>query len=330
MALTPVQVFETDAGDFVMAFLGAMGSDGLLIWRGALGWEFHEPNSLAWDSQHQGVYRNSRATPIDQATLGARGIPWPDALAYPKTSRQWKDNFVSALPMSPALDAALGALAGGATLPVHLILFEDRYETSFGDGKFLYPYAAFWDAEQCDDCLRRLNEEEQLKIAAGFYSLGHAFSAKALAIRLDAATQTIHADLRIETYEHYDLNEVLLLLDPRMAWKAESRSVHWRAAVEPQVLERLDAMRHGTDDEQVWIVLRRHYARSPFGTIAQPVVEAAFWSEAQAHAYAQQRPPGSSVGSVRICAHHDAERLVGYQVVGELALHNVVALLALS
>ena len=232
--------------------------------------------------------------------------------------------------MSPALESALGALAGGATLPVHLILFEDRYETSFGDGKFLYPYNAFWDRERCDDCLRRLNEEEELKIAAGFYSLGYAFTAKEMSVRLDAATQSVVTDLRIGLYEHYNLNDVLLLLDPRMAWKTEARSVYWRAAVEPQVLERLDAMRHGTDDEQVWIVWRRSYSQSPFGAISQPVVEGTFWSEAQAKAYAQQRPPGSNVGTVRICTHQDSERLVGYQAVGELALHNVVALLALS
>jgi hypothetical protein len=246
-----------------------------------------------------------------------------------KTSRQWKDNFASVLPMGPALESALEALAGGATLPVHLILFEDRYETSFGDGKFLYPYAAFWEAAQCDACLRRLQEEEELKIAAGFYSLGYAYTAKQLAIRLDPATQTIHADLRIETCEHYDLNEILLLLDPRMAWKGETSSMWWRAAVEPGVLARLDAMRHGSDDEQVWIVSRMFYQASPFGTIAQPVVEAACWTEAQASEYAQQRPPGSSVGSVRVCAHQNNERLVGYLPREGLALHNVLALLAL-
>lgn len=327
--MTQIQAFDLGPDDPVIAFLGAMGGAGLLIWRGAQGWEFHEPGSLAWDGQHQSIYRNSRGTPIDEAALVARGIPWPDAAAYPKTSRQWKDNFVSALPMSPALESALGALAGGATLPVHLILFEDRYETSFGDGKFLYPYAAFWDGERCDACLRRLIEEEELKIAAGFYSLGYAFTTKELTVRLDAPTQTVIADLRIGAYEHYDLNEVLLLLDPRMAWKTEARSVYWRAAVEPQVLERLDAMRHGTIDEQVWIVSRRFYSQSPFGTISQPVVEWAFWSEAQAKEYAQLRPEGSHVGTVRICAHQSAELLVGYQAVGDLALHNVVALLAL-
>ena len=229
----------------------------------------------------------------------------------------------------PAI-AFLGALAGGASLAVHLILFEDRYETSFGDGKFLYAHAAFWDAEQCQACLRRLIEEEELKVAAGFYSLGYAFTAKEMSLRLDLATQRIEADLRIATYEHYDLNEVLLLLDPRMAWKAELSSTWWRAALEPVVLERLDAMRHGSDEEQVWVVSRQFYAQSPFGTIAQPVVEAAFWSEAQAAAYARQRPEGSHVGTVRVCAHQDGELVLGYKVTEGLALHNVLALLALA
>ena len=228
------------------------------------------------------------------------------------------------------MESALGQLSGGATLPVHLILFEDRYETSFGDGKFLYPHAAFWDGEQCAACLRRLNEEEELKIAAGFYSLGYAFTAKELTLRLDLATQTVVADLRIGAYEHYDLNEVLLLLDSRMAYKADLSSAWWRAALEPTVLERLDAMRHGTDDEQIWIVSRRLYETSPFGTITHTVVEGSFWTEAQAKAYAEQRPPGSSVSTVRICAHHSSEQVLGYRAGGDLALHNVLALLVLA
>lgn len=324
------QAFDCGSDEPVIAFLGALGGDGLLIWLGEKGWEFHEPNSLAWDSHHQGAFRNSRATPIDEAALAARGIPRPDPSAYAKTSGLWQDNFVSVLLMSPAQVSALSALASGAPRPVHLILFEDRYETSFGDGKFLYPYAAFWNAEQCDACLRKLKEEEELKIAAGFYSLGYAYTAKELSLRLDAATQQVVADLRIGPYEHYNLSEVLLLLDPRMAWKAEVSSVWWRAAADPAVLGRLDAMCHGTDDEQVWMVSRQHYHPSPFGTIGQPMVEACFWSKGQAKAYAQQRPPGSSVDSVRICAHQSDERLVGYRVLGDLALHNVVALLALA
>lgn len=328
--MSDVPVFLADGDGPVIAFLGAMGSDGLLIWHGEQGWEFHEHGSLAWDSQHQSTYRNSRSKPMDQAALAARGIPWPDTAAYPKTSRLWQDNFASALPMSPTMESALGQLSGGATLPVHLILFEDRYETSFGDGKFLYPHAAFWDGEQCAACLHRLREQEELNVAAGFYSLGYDFTAKELTLRLDLATQTVVADLRIGAYEHYDLNEVLLLLDPRMAFKAELSSTWWRAALEPAVLERLDAMRHGTDEELIWICSRRLYEASPFGTIAQTVVEGSFWTEAQAKAYAEQRPPGSSVSQVRVCSHHSSEQVLGYRVVGDLALHNVLALLAFA
>jgi hypothetical protein len=325
-----VQVFEADAGGQVIAFLGAMGGDGLLIWRDDRGWEFHEPNSLAWDSQHQATYRNSRSTPTDEAGLQARGIPWPDPATWPRTSRQWKDNFVSAIPFSPALESALGALAGGATLPVHLILFEDRYETAFGDGKFLYPHAAFWDAEQCQTCLQRLREEEQLKDAAGFHSLGHAFTARELTICLDAQARQVVADLRIEAYEHYHLNDVLLLLDPRMAWKGETSSAWWRAAVEPGVLERLESMRHEEEEEQVWVVSRNHDSSSPFGSIRQPVVEAAFWTRAEAEAFARQAPGLRWASAVRICAHQPGERLVGTQAREGLALHNVLALLAFA
>ena len=228
------------------------------------------------------------------------------------------------------MGSALMKLTDGAVHAVHLILFEDRYETSFGDGKFLYAHAAFWDGEQCAACLRRLNEQEELKVAAGFYSLGYDFTAKELTLRLDLGTQTVVADLRIGAYEHYDLNEVLLLLDPRMAFKAELSSTRWRAALEPAVLERLDAMRHGTDEESIWICSRNLYEASPFGTIAQTVVEASFWTEAQAKAYAEQRPPGSSVSQVRVCSHHSSEHVLGYRAAGDMALHNVLALLAFA
>ena len=65
--MTPVQVFEADSGDLVIAFLGIMGPDGLLIWRGEKGWEFHEAQSVTWDSLHQAAHRNSRATILDAA-----------------------------------------------------------------------------------------------------------------------------------------------------------------------------------------------------------------------------------------------------------------------
>ena len=325
-----VQVFETDSGEVVIAFLGIMGSDGLLIWRGGKGWEFHAPNSRAWDAQHQGTYRNSRSTPIGEAALRARGIPWPDPAAYSSTSLQWKDNFASAVASSAVHESALVILADGAVHSVHLILYEDRYETAFGDGKFLYPHAAFWDADQCSACLQRLNDEEDLKIAAGFYSIGRAFTANELFIHLDAAEQKVVADLRIEAYQHYDLNEVLLLLDPRMTWQAETSSAVWRAAVCPPVLARLESRPHDPVEEQIWVVARGYTVTTPLGALRQPIVEAAFWSEAQAQELAQQTPPDRHAYPVRICAHQSGERLVAYQHQAGLALHNVVALLALD
>jgi hypothetical protein len=325
-----VQVFEADSGEFVIAFLGTMGSDGLLIWRGAKGWEFHAPNSRAWDAQHQGTYRNSRSTPIGEAALKARGIPLPDPAAYSNTALQWKDNFASAVASSAVHDVALEMLANGTVHLAHLILYEDRYETAFGDGKFLYPHAAFWDAEQCNACLQRLGDEEDLKIAAGFYSVGREFTAKELLIRLDRAEQKVVADLRIGAYEHYDLNEILLLLDPRMAWQAETSSAVWRAAVFPPVLARLDSRPHDPVEEQVWVVARGYTVTTPLGAIRQPIVEAAFWSEAQAQELAQQTPPDRHAYPVRICAHQSGERLVAYQHQEGLALHNVVALLAMD
>jgi hypothetical protein len=158
-----VQVFEADSGEFVIAFLGTMGCDGLLIWRGERGWEFHEAQSVAWDAQHQGAFRNSRAAPIAAAALKARGIPWPDPTAYRGAARQWKDNFASEVPFSAvhesvhmsAHGSVLGKLAGGSALPVHLILYEDLYETAFGDGKFLYPHAAFWSEAKAQELARQ-------------------------------------------------------------------------------------------------------------------------------------------------------------------------------
>ena len=71
--MVEVQLFDLGADEPVIAFLGVMGGAGVLIWRGAQAWEFHEPGSLAWDSQHQSTYRNSRGTLIDAQALAARG-----------------------------------------------------------------------------------------------------------------------------------------------------------------------------------------------------------------------------------------------------------------
>jgi hypothetical protein len=330
--MSTVEVFEADSGDLVIAFLGTMGSGGLLIWRGDKGWGFHEAQSVTWDSMHQATYRNHRATVLDAAALKERGIPWPDPTAYRSSPLQWKDNFASEVPFSLVHESVLGQLADGSALPVHLILFEDLYETAFGDGRFLYPYAAFWDADPCKSCVERLQEEEALKIKAGFYSIGHAYTAKEVLIRADLDAQKVVADLRIEAYQHYDLNGILLLLDPRMDWKAETCSAVWRAAVFPPVLARLDSRSHDPVEEQIWIVTRRDDVQTPLGAIRQAVVEAAFWSEAQAQGLAQQTPPARDCYSVRICTHQSEERLVAYlpSWVEGLSLHNVIALLALA
>ncbi|MBI3553149.1 MAG: hypothetical protein HY077_11595 [Elusimicrobia bacterium] len=319
-----VEVFDLDSGGLTVAFLGSRGSDGVLIHRKDKGWEFHASLSVTWDGLHQTVYRNYRADQVKRAELEDRGISWPDPENYrslpgPKT---WAENFCSEIPAESVPKDILKRITS-KPVAVHIVLQEDLYETGFGDGKFLEFHGAFWDAEQARSHLEWSQDEQAAQIAAGFYNTGCAYTSKEIELRRDG--RKVVADLKLDTYEHYDLESVLAALDPKSASRRRRSCIVPFAEVPPALLERLRKLPHGEMAECVWVV---YQSGEGIGTIPR----AAYWEEGPAKELAQRRKSegeGHFFGAVplTICAHQPGERLVAYIHWHEYALSEVLALL---
>jgi hypothetical protein len=110
-------------------------------------WEFLHPDGARWDAVHQRVYRNFRADRINRDQLPANLPPPPDSIApdlllpLPPPPREifLRSDY-------PNLDKRLQDRDGA--MPLYLVLMEDLYESSNGDGKFHYPETLFFSDEE--------------------------------------------------------------------------------------------------------------------------------------------------------------------------------------
>lgn len=204
------ELYETDS--VVVAFLGSWGSEGLLSFHERSGWTFHPAGSVVWDSFHQGVYRNHRATRLTSADLERRRIPPPPADQYSGVPAvAWRDQFNAEIALSAVPPGILDRLREDGTRQrsVYLVLYEDVYETAFGDGCFWYPQAAFWNEQEAQNSLRlRLAKESERPEN----ELGYKYRLKEIRLRADETGQKLAATLEIETYEHYSVDDVVRLL----------------------------------------------------------------------------------------------------------------------
>jgi hypothetical protein len=204
--LTTCELYETDS--VVVAFL----SEGLLRFHPSSGWTFSPVGSVLWDSFHQGVYRNHKANRLTSADLERRGIPPPPADQYRGAPAvAWKDQFNAEIPLSAVPPGILDRLKadGSRERSVYLVLYEDVYETAFGDGCFWYPQAAFWTENDARIFLRfRLTKESERPKN----EVGYKYCLKEIRLRADESGQKLAAELYIETYEHYSIEDVVRLL----------------------------------------------------------------------------------------------------------------------
>ena len=204
------EVYETDG--IVVAFLGSWGSDGVLRHDERSGWTFHPAGSVAWDSFHQGVYRNHKGSRLTQAELDQRGIPPPptdQASGAPAVA--WNDQFNAEIPFNDVPPAVLEAVKAGATRErtVHLVLYEDTYETAFGDGCFLYPQAAFWTEDEAKAFLQLQLAKEAERPPN---EMGYRYRIKAVSLKAHESGRRLEATLNLEIYEHYSVEDVVRLL----------------------------------------------------------------------------------------------------------------------
>lgn len=200
----------------VVLFNGVMGSRGMLIFRPSGQWEYTPCGSIIWDDCHQQVYRNHRGDALSEQDLKDRGIRPPSAeeLQYGSHGVRWEDNFSSSIPCSDVPHRVITRLkaAPQGQAAVYLILYEDCYETGFGDGRFLYPKAAFWLEKDAVEEMARLDAEE----GGSGQKENYRYYLKEIAISMDRTGKSIGADLNIEAYEHYSLEEILRLLPDKL------------------------------------------------------------------------------------------------------------------
>jgi len=202
-----LELYELDHGG-VLAFAGTRGDRGVLTWGGS-GWTFHARGSLTWDDLHQAVYRNHRATSLAAFDLANRGIPTPPPGLVPETPQSvtWEEQFASQVPLQQVRAEVLQRLRanGPAPLSVHLIMVEDQYESTHGDGVFLYAKAAFWDAQAAA-------EQAQTLRATQDPVLGNAYHRKSIALRVDEGRGVLVANLNLAQGERCSIQDVLRLL----------------------------------------------------------------------------------------------------------------------
>lgn len=201
------------AGSLPVIFLGVAGERGLIVYRKDSGWEYIAAGSLLWDSLHQETYRTHRSDRLTRSGLKARGVPFPSIGHFEKQVNflNWEDNFKSAMPISKVPSPVLEIVqkGGGKPVKVYLVLFEDYYETCFGDGEFRYPHSAFpTKAEARDARIRQIKGEKNPSRREWFK-----YYLKEMSLGVDTAKKRLVAKLNLKDFEQYSINDVVRLLN---------------------------------------------------------------------------------------------------------------------
>ncbi len=219
LASEDLEIYEV--GSTVILFRGVMGSKGVLVYGPDDRWEYYPCGSKEWDSLHQQVYRTHRGGALEKRELNSRGIRLPSAeeLQYQTRGMKWEENFDSVVPMAMVPKKFLSKLKGHAheQKAIYLVLYEDCYETNFGDGRYLYPEAAFWTESEAGEAITRLQKGETDSGKKEWYR----YYVKEIAISVDESEKKVVADLRIESYEHYSLTDIIRLLAEKPAQKRD-------------------------------------------------------------------------------------------------------------
>jgi hypothetical protein len=180
-----------------------MGSGGLLR-RASGGWDFLPVGSRDWDAYHQEIYRNSRGERLDAKALAERGLTLPPLDEYRnRPAVSWEDNFPSEVELKQFPPAVARLLGNEAT--VYVVMLEDGYETSFGDGKFLYPERAFMDRAEAERFV-----EDKAKDPDEAKRQWYRYTLKEVHIRV--AGGRAKAALDLQPYEHMSAADVLRVL----------------------------------------------------------------------------------------------------------------------
>ena len=207
MGIAYYKSFDNDA---VYACVGPMACEALFRLReppvGDRSWEFLVPDSPAWDSTHQSIYRNPRVEavkPEDVVSLP----PLPDIPRGPFPS--WKEHFLPKHPVRASTFPRVAALFEAGTreaVTVFVVLFEDTYETVLGDGEFHYLRKVFLTREDAQRYVdQTATESERLHL-------------RSMTLGLDHAT-FVFPEFDPQLFDHYEAEEVLRALEASVRGK---------------------------------------------------------------------------------------------------------------
>jgi hypothetical protein len=191
--------------DVVYACVGSMGINGMFRLRqlpaGNSQWEFLVPNSPAWDWVHQRIYRNARVEEVrpDEFPAPLPTIPEIPSGPFP----DWRSYFLPQQPIHasayPRAAEFLKAQKDGMAA-VFIVLSEDVYETTLGDGEF-------HDFDQVS-----LTEEDAQRHIDQNRSRWNRLHLRTMTIRLDHEV-FVFPDFNPELFDRYSAEEVLRALE---------------------------------------------------------------------------------------------------------------------
>ena len=203
-----IKYFKDIDTDTIYACVGPMAVNALFRLRPALEkdgqWEFLVPNSPAWDAVHQRIYRNPRVEEVRPEEFPVPMPPLPEIPSGPFP--HWKDYFLPEQPIHASRYPSVARfLEDGRREPVtvFIVLFEDIYETTLGDGEFHYFRDVFLTREEAQRYQDQNRQEwERLHL-------------RQMVIKLEHAAFVI-PEFNPQLFDHYKVEEVLTALEARL------------------------------------------------------------------------------------------------------------------
>lgn len=154
-ALLNVEYFDLDGP--VVACVGERAFKGMYKFDPVSNtWELLDPSSEKFDTYHQAIYRNFRAEYLDSTALSK--LPPLLAIVRPSTVQEPNEFMKSDYPKVAALIEQVGG-----EHRIFIVLREDTYESSQGDGCFRYFDSAFLKSDDAGDSANRINKETNLQ-----------------------------------------------------------------------------------------------------------------------------------------------------------------------
>jgi len=218
--------WETDGGNLIASVTSSIAS-ALLILRAGFqpgdDWEILERNSPMWNWFHQCIFRNHRADPVEAERIAALP-PLPEAFFVgEERPAEYFHTPREPIPASkyPEVRNCIQA-TGDSSIPIHVVLLEDLYETKLGDGKFHDLHSVWLLESECRAAVVQIQKEEW-----------HRAHVRRMTIAIIGENVEI-PDFKLELFDTEGVETIVDRLEERLAKKpgvakSAANGVHARA-----------------------------------------------------------------------------------------------------